>query len=130
MKEITGIKPLAPYEYARDEIGFLMFASGIYSQGFEIIEIDYQKDGDALMILKDMTNGDPLSRGIHASQLTYTLWFIAESNTSTVEFRTTDNITFLKATTTRDVCDKIKSGEKRLTYLAETLKFEIIKNGG
>jgi len=34
---------------------------------------------------------------------------------------------FLKST--RDICEKIISGEKNLEYLAEQIKFDIIKNG-
>jgi len=127
LKDIIKVHPISEENNGRDEIGFLMFASSVYSQGFGIESIDYQKDGDAVMVLRDLTDGEPKSRGIHASQLVYPLWFIANSNTSKIEFRTKEGQTYLKAQTTKEVCEKIKSGEKKLEYLAEQVKFEIFK---
>jgi hypothetical protein len=129
LKDIVNIQPPVEDKNGRDEIGFLMFASSVNSQGFEIESIDFKDGGDALMVIKDLTDGNPTSRGIHASQLVYPLWFIAESNTSTIEYKTKVGETYLKATTTKEVCEKIKSGDKTLEYLAEHVKFEIAKNG-
>jgi len=130
LKDIVNINPLLESNNGRDEIGFLMFASSVSSQGFEIESIDFKSGGgDAFMVIKDLTDGNPTSRGIHASQLVYPLWFIAESNTSTVEFKTKLGVTYLKATTTKEVCEKIKSGDKKLEYLADHVIFEFTKNG-
>lgn len=123
LKDIIDVRPISGHNNARDEIGFLMFASSIYSQGFDIEDINYQKDGNAIMIIRDLTDGNAQRRGIHASQLVYPLWFISESKTSTVVYKTRDGKTFLKAQGTKEICEKIKSGEKKIEYLAEHIKF-------
>jgi hypothetical protein len=123
LKDIIDVRPIPGHNNARDEIGFLMFASSIYSQGFDIEDINYQKDGNAIMIIRDLTDGNAQRRGIHASQLVYPLWFISESKTSTVVYKTRDGKTFLKAQGTKEICEKIKSGEKKFEYLAEHIKF-------
>lgn len=130
LKDIVAVKPISNDIVGRDEISFLFFASSVHSQGFTIIDIDYQKDGESVMVLRDMTDNDPMKRGIHASQLVYPLWFLSNSITSTVEYKTKQGATFLRARATKDTCEKIKSGEKTLDYLAEQIEFEIIKNGG
>ena len=116
LKEIREVKPI-PNTNARDEIGFLLFASSIYSQGFEIVDVKYEKDGEAFMTLKDITDGEPMPRGIHASQLAYGLWFIAESKTSTIEYLTKEGKPVLRATATKETCEQIKSGEKSQNIL-------------
>ena len=130
LKDIIAVNPIPDDSNARDEIGFLSFASSVYSQGFDIVDINYKKDSDAIMTLRDMTDSNPKSRGIHASQLVYPLWFISESKTSTVIYQKKDGKPFLKAQVTNDTCEKIKSGEQTLDYLAQQVKFELIKEDG
>lgn len=125
LRNIIDAGQIPKNNFIRDEIGFLMFASSIYSQGFIIKRINYEKNGDAVMVVKDLTNGDPQSRGIHASQFVYPLWVISNCNTTTVEYKTKEGVTFLTAQTTKEVCEKINTGEKPLKYLAEKVKFEI-----
>lgn len=111
---------------ARGEIGFLMFASSITSQGFEIVNIDYEKDKEAVLTVRDLTQEDPIKRGIHSSQFVYPLWVESESKKMTVKYQTNKKMLFLTASINDEVCKKILTGEKKFEYLAE--KIELIKN--
>lgn len=110
---------------AREEISFLMFASAITSQGYEIIDIDHTKDEEAIVTVRDLTKENPVRRGIHSSQFTYGLWVEFEKKRSTVKYQTIEKNLFLKASADAEVCEKIAAGVKSFEYLAE--KIELIK---
>lgn len=125
--DIKNANPLSSNTDARIEIGFLMFTSGAMSQGFEVVEINIEKDTDALVVLKDLTLEDPLKRSIHASQLIYTLWTISKCKNLTIEYQEKSGELYLKATVTDDICKQIFAKEKDIDYLADNLNMDFVK---
>lgn len=110
----------------RDEAEFLSFATGLASQGFEIVE--YEKNPDeAKLAVKDLSNLNPKERRFHASQFVYPLWLLTESNRVTVEYREKDNTPNLLVSTNSTACQKIASGELEPWSLAEIVEMVDLK---
>lgn len=80
--------------HPRPEIGFLMFSSALMSQGFEILNIDYNHD-KATLDLFDLTKNNPRDRGIHSSQLLSQLWLLTVSKHLEIRYFTNKNELYL-----------------------------------
>lgn len=115
---------------ARDEMGFLIFSSGVMSQGFEIVDINYKDQIEAVMVVKDLTNDDSIKRGIHSSQFLVNLWVFTEKAKLTVKYQTQDGKLFMISKCDGETCELISTKQKEFSYLAEKVDFETIKNGG
>jgi hypothetical protein len=115
---------------ARDEMGFLVFSSGIMSQGFEIVHIDYKNKDYAVLELQDLTEDDPIKRGIHASQFLINLWVLTNKSRLEVKYKTKKGQTFMVSKCDGDTCELVCTNEKDFSYLAEKVEFETINNGG
>jgi len=113
----------------RDESGFLVFSAGLMSQGFEIDYIDYSAKDEAILILKDLTDDDPIKRGIHASQFLVNLWVLTEKPRLVVKYKTHKGQVFMISRCGGETCEQVITKEKSLSYLAEKIEFERI-NGG
>lgn len=93
----------------RDEVHFLRLANSIYSEGYEIIEVDH-KNNLADIILQDLTSEDAYKRSIHTLPFIYNLWTILKSATVKLEYRTKVGKPFYRLETTREDCEKVKKG--------------------
>jgi hypothetical protein len=111
---------------ARDEMGFLILSSGIMSQGFEIVDIIYKDQGEAMMEVQDLTNGDPIKRGVHSSQFLVSLWVFTEKPNLIVRYKTQDGKLFMISKCDGETCELISSEQKEFSYLAEKVEFETI----
>ncbi|MBI5915489.1 MAG: hypothetical protein HY842_08935 [Bacteroidetes bacterium] len=125
MDEIYSSIPSNQIGNMRQETGFMVFATGVSGQGFDIVNFECEDMNHVFMVIQDKTNENPVKRGIHASQLSYGLWAVFESETATVEYRTKTGVIFLKATASKHICQQIKSGEKELSFLAQNIKIEL-----
>lgn len=114
----------------RDEMGFLVFSSGIMSQGFEIVHIDYKISDYAILVLQDLTEDDPVKRGIHASQFLINLWVLTDKPRLEVRYKTKKGQMFMVSKCDGETCELVSSKEKDFTYLAEKVEFETINIGG
>lgn len=114
----------------REEMEFLIFSSGLMSQGFELKNIDYKEREDAILILQDLTNDDPIKRGIHSSQFLLNLWNLTERPLLTVIFKTSNGNDFLTSKCNSEVCELVATGKKKFSYLAQNVEFIRHKNSG
>lgn len=112
---------------ARDEMGFLIFSSGLMSQGFEVNEIEYLDKDETILILQDLTNGDPVKRGIHASQFLINLWVFTEKPKLSVQYKTQDGELFMISKCDGKTCELVSTKKKEFSYLTEKVEFEKIK---
>lgn len=110
----------------RDEMKFLIFSSGIMSQGFEIIDIDYLHLVEATLVVQDLTNDDPVKRGIHSSQFLYNLWLLTGNQSLKVKYIKSNGELSLISKCCDEDCKPICSGQEDLSYLANKVEFEII----
>jgi len=118
--------PLA--KEGRNEAELLNFASGIVSQGFEIVE--YEKTFDeARLVVRDVSNLDPDKRRFHASQFLFHLWSIAHSRKLVVEYWERDNTRNLLVSVNSDTCEKIDKGELEPLTLANMIEMVDLKTG-
>ncbi|MEK3917720.1 hypothetical protein [Paenibacillus sp. FSL H7-0331] len=113
---------------ARTEIWFLTFASALVAQGFDIISFETSKEFTKLIVRETIIDSDKRTRAIHSSQFTYNLWYYTSSVKLEVEYRDFENVPYLRASTTNEICEKIGSREKPFTYLAEFINLELLEN--
>lgn len=113
---------------AREEIDFLTISSGIMSQGFEIIDLEYKNIPKAILTLKDLTNGDAKMRGIHSSQFLTNLWIITRKPHLEIRYIKQNGEPYLISKCDSEMCELVSSGKKKLTELAEKVEFELINN--
>lgn len=111
----------------RDEIGFLILSSSLMSQGFEVTNIEYLDKDEAILILQDLTNHDPIKRGIHASQFLIKLWVLTEKPKLSIKYKTQDGELFMISRCDGKTCELISTQEKEFSYLAEKVELETIK---
>lgn len=110
----------------RDEIWLLFFITGVCSQGFEVINFDYETNGKALMIVKDLTERDPKLRGIHTSQFIYPIWLGTRARDISVEYKLRNGKLYLKSNSNNKVCEKIYQELKPFEYLAEEVIYQFV----
>ena len=104
----------------RDEAEFTVFAAGLASQGFEIVE--YRKNThEAKLVVKDLSNLNPNKRRFHASQFLFPLWLLTRSKRVIVEYREKDNTPNLLVSSNSTICEKIYDGELEPLSLAKTM---------
>lgn len=123
---------IQPHEYegnskGRDEIWLLFFVTRLNSLGFDVVQFDFETNGEAFLLVRDLTDMDPHIRGLHSSQFIYQIWYFTDSKHITVEYRQKNNDPYIISSSTSDVCQAISSGQKEFTYLAEKVKFQLIK---
>lgn len=111
----------------RDEIWLLFFISGICSQGFEVIKFDYETNGKARMIVRDLTEQDPKMRGMHTSQFIYPIWFGTRASDISIEYKLRNDKLYLRSSSNNEVCEKIYKKLKPFEYLAEKVIFELVR---
>lgn len=113
---------------AREEIDFLTISSGIMSQGFEIIDLEYKNIPKAILTLKDLTNGDAKMRGIHSSQFLTNLWIITRKPHLEIRYIKQNGEPYLISKCDAEMCELVSSGKKKLTELTEKVEFKLINN--
>ena len=115
----------------RFESLFITIASGIASQGFEIINLA-QNPGEAKLIVKDLTDLNSNERCIHASQFLYSLWLMTKANNLIVEYRENDGIPKVLFKINSDICEQIYRGEIDFSDMGgkmDIIALKISKNG-
>ena len=111
----------------RKEVELMKLFSGINSQGFEIIAFS-EKNDEAYITIKDLTDGEAQRRAIHSSQFLYMVWLFTKSHKVTIEYKLKDGTTYLVSSTTENICEKIANGAEDISYLAEKVSFNLVKD--
>lgn len=125
---LKDFKPEVIEGDARPEIWFLTLASGLSAQGFEVIDFVTSSDLTRLVLRESIVDVDTKTRAIHSSQFTYNLWYYSSSKNLEVEYRLANDQVYLISSTTSDICEKIGNKEETLSYLAEHINFNFVKN--
>jgi hypothetical protein len=125
LKEINRFSPTVE---VRDDAAFLNFATGLASQGFEIVEFKKNAD-ESKLVVKDVSDLNPNQRRFHASQLLFLLWLHTESKQVIIEYREKDNIPNLLISTTSTICEKIYKQELKPLDLAKMMGIVDLKTG-
>ena len=110
----------------RDEMWLLFFLSGICSQGFEVLKFDYEPNGKALMIVKDLTEQDPKMRGVHTSQFIYPIWLRTCAKDISIVYKLRNGNLYLRSSSNNKVCEEIYKELKPFEHLAEKVNFELV----
>jgi len=110
----------------RDEAEFLNFATGLASQGFEVVEFKKNAD-ETRLVVKDVSNLDPDQRRFHASQFLFPLWLFTKSKQVTVEYRVKNNTPNLLISVNSSICEKIYNQELEPLALARMMKMVDLK---
>lgn len=123
---LEEINRYSPTVEVRDEAEFSNFATGLASQGFEIVEFKKNAD-EAKLVVKDVSNLNPDQRRFHASQFLFPLWLLTKSEQVTVEYREKDNIPNLLISANSTICEKIYNQELEPLTLARMMKMVDLK---
>ncbi|NTS43995.1 hypothetical protein HRG84_24160 [Flavisolibacter sp. BT320] len=124
MEEISS-KTVDTGQVARDEIKFLIFSSGLTSQGFEIESIEYEASDEAVLVIKDMTDDDLTKRAIHSSQFLHNLWILTQKPKLIVKYKRRNGEHYLTSSCDGDICEEIADGKKSFESLAEKVTFKL-----
>jgi hypothetical protein len=113
--------------YARKDNDLqFQFVVGAASQGFEVAALSVSADC-ASATFQDVTEGDPTSRGIHASQFVLELWKASKSARLKITYRTKAGVPHLCAEALGKDCEKFAIGNKDIQYLAEVVALTLTK---
>lgn len=110
----------------RFESLFINIASGIASQGFEIINLE-QNPGEAKLIVKDLTDLNSNERCIHASQFLYSLWLMTKAKKLIVEYRENDGVPKVLFKINSDICEQIYRGGIEFPDMGEKMDIITLK---
>jgi hypothetical protein len=125
IEDIKKLLPNKDYEH-RFEAFLVNFASGIASQGFEIINIE-KFPKESKLIVKDLTDNNSDERCVHASQFLYSLWLMTKSDKLIVEYRENDGSPKVLFKINSDVCEKYQRGEIEFHGIPSKMEIVILK---
>ncbi|RYE34718.1 MAG: hypothetical protein EOP48_30440 [Sphingobacteriales bacterium] len=110
---------------ARPEITFLMFSSGLMSQGFEIRNLTYDST-NAVLDLLDLTKGNPRDRGIHSSQLLGPLWAFSNSKHLEIKYYDCNGTLHLTSTIDSSIFEQMEDNEEKdMSFFAQNVQFRL-----
>lgn len=110
------------------ESEILSFASSAAVQGFEVVDVQLNKE-QATAILLDVSDLDPNDRKFHASQFAYLLWACTNRPCATVEYREKNGTRSLITTAWAKDCERISRGEIKFCELANLVELIDLKTG-
>ncbi len=120
------LKDLPSKTSARKEVSFFVLSVGIATQGFEVVGLNASHD-NVFLTVQDVTKQDPLHRGIHASQLLYSIWQIFRTPKVVVSYRTREGTPFLQATAEAADLEQLESGQLGIDEFANRVQFQRMK---
>ncbi|QSO48367.1 hypothetical protein [Alicyclobacillus mengziensis] len=117
---------LSPVVDGRHEIWFLVLASAMMLQGFELVDFETSPEHTKIIVKECREDVDPRERGIHTSQFNYNLWYYSSSRNLSVEYRLRNGSPYLVSRSTSEICEKVGNGEESFEYLARNVVFDFI----
>lgn len=128
LDEIRALGPPPVGLTVRPESELLQFQVALGRQGFELLHVDWETTA-ATAVIRDLTEGDPLSRAVHASQFVVTLWSHTRAERVTVEYREKDGTPRLRARALGRDCERIARGEIPFADLIDLVEITDLKVG-
>ncbi len=120
-----GLPPSEKIEI-RSEAEILNLVSAIASQGFEVIDIQFDRN-NAKLIVQDITSMEPRVRSIHASQFVEMLWLHTNSSLVTVEYLEVDGTPNLRAIASAELFERARKDSEPLKILAAEIEMIDLK---
>jgi len=110
----------------REEAKLLSFYTPLNSQGFEILDLQFDKS-TAVLKLRDLQEYlDFSKRAIHSSQFVYNLWVYTDSNKLIVEYYTFNGNKFLISEIKSDNFINVKKKSTKLSELLKEIEFTFV----
>ena len=113
---------------SRPEMLVMNFALAIASQGFELIDFQWN-DNESLAVIRDVSEVHPNQRRLHASQFAFLLWQHTQSPRVTVEYHERDNTRNFRTSINEADCDRVIRGEIGWHQLANIVEMTDLKTG-
>ncbi len=126
--EIRALGPPPAGLTVRPESELLHFQVALGSQGFELVHADWGAT-EATAVVRDLREGDPLSRAVHASQFVVTLWVHTRAERVTVEYRERDGTPYLRARALAHDCERVARGQIPFAELADLVEMSSLRTG-
>jgi len=111
----------------RAEAEILNLVSAIGSQGFEVIDIQFDRN-NAKLIVQDLTSMEPRVRRIHASQFVEMLWQYTNSPLVIVDYIELDGTPNLRAIATAELFERAYKDVEPLKVLAAEVEMIDLKS--
>lgn len=111
----------------RPEAEILNLVSAIASQGFEVIDVQFDRN-NAKLIVQDLTSMDPGIRRIHASQFVEMLWSHTNSPLVTVDYLELDGTPNLRAIATSELFERAYKDVEPIKFLAAKIEMIDLKS--
>lgn len=109
--------------YARKDTDLqFQFIVGAASQGFEVKGLRVSESLAEAMFV-DVTAGEPMKRGIHASQFVVELWKATRSALVQITYAPKGGQPTLRARASASICEEVASGKKSVADLAAVIEF-------
>ena len=100
----------------RNEIWLLFFITGINSLGYSVLKFHFEQNGNAVMVVRDLTQENATERVIHSSQFIFPIWLWTKSRNISVDYILKNGKLYLRSSSTSDVCESIHNGDHGINY--------------
>ncbi len=111
----------------RSEMEFMNIASGLLSQGFEVV--DFQKDEKkSILVIRDITNLEPDKRRLHTIQFIDLLWNFTKSQKVSVEYIEHDGTPNFRTSATAEMFARIEKENLHPSSIVEEAEMIDLKN--
>ena len=109
----------------RPEASLIMLVSGLASQGFEVVEMQYTPEQTSLVV-QDLSTLDPQHRRIHSTQFVIPLFFERPAQQVVVDYWERDGTPSLRTTASRALIERAQR-EGDWTLVAQESQFTNLK---
>lgn len=113
-------------EENRKEDWQLIFTTELLAYGYIVKDIYYNDDESISVKIQETTDEDIDKRAIQSTLSIYKAWFYSNLKNIEVIYYDKLGMEYLIASSTADICEKIDSGEKDISYLAENMSIRLL----
>ncbi len=128
LDNLDRIAPYLPDTELRPEQGIVCLASAIATQGFELIDFHDQQEAVSIVV-RDVTEGAPERRMLHASQFVCPLWYYFPRDSVTVAYNDKKGQLRLTTVAKGEDCREVAEGILPLEELARRVQFIVPATG-
>lgn len=122
LDNLDRIAQYVPDIELRPEHGILCIASAVATQGFELVDFRVEY-GSVRATVRDVTDGDPRRRMLHASQFVYLIWCHLERDSIRVTYQDKHGKPWLITIATGRDCQLVSEEQVPFEELAKRVQF-------
>jgi hypothetical protein len=116
------IAPYLPETELRPEHGIVCLASAMATQGFEMVDFRVEQ-GPVRAVVRDVTDGEPKRRMLHASQFVCPVWYHFPRGSVTVVYEDKQGQPRLTTVANGEDCREVSEGRVPFEELANRVQF-------